>query len=515
MTRRFLLGVGIVVVWAGMLGWHVRREYFPPELTRLERAVLTLAPGMNFYALMMEGQSIGISSSLLDTIPDGGGFILEEVMSLELQALGQAGAATARTRVSLSNTLLLQDFSFSMTSSAGTLAVEGFVQGDSLLVVDLETGGQVERLTYRVPEPPLFTAALPIRLAKGGELRVGRSFRFPVFDPSTVAMRTVEIEVLEEAMLFVPDSAVFDGATGRWEPSAGGEVRGWRLRETFGGISTESWIDEDGRVLSSSSPLGFSIERMPYEMALQLQQGSQAARAAGTASDLIFSTAIASNVLLDDLESIPELRFRLSGVDLTGFDLDGGRQELRGDTLIIRRENWFEIDPGYSLPYPRGDLRGTLEPEPLIQSADERILQRAREIVGIGGGGRSNPVAVAERLTLGVNVSLRKEVSFSIPSALQVLETGAGDCNEHTVLFVALARSQGLPARIAVGLVYLEGAFYYHAWPEVWLGDWVAVDPTFGQVPADAAHLRFITGGLAQQVELARLIGALRIEVLR
>jgi transglutaminase-like putative cysteine protease len=95
-----------------------------------------------------------------------------------------------------------------------------------------------------------------------------------------------------------------------------------------------------------------------------------------------------------------------------------------------------------------------------------------------------------------------------------VLETQRGDCNEHTVLYVAMARALGLPARTAVGLVYVDGAFYYHAWPEVWLGEWVAVDPTFGQYPADAAHIRFVIGGLAQQVEIVRLIGNLQIDVL-
>ena len=50
--------------------------------------------------------------------------------------------------------------------------------------------------------------------------------------------------------------------------------------------------------------------------------------------------------------------------------------------------------------------------------------------------------------------------------------------------------------------------------PEVWLDEWVAVDPTFGQYPADASHIRFVVGGLAQQVEIVRLIGNLDIEVL-
>ena len=92
--------------------------------------------------------------------------------------------------------------------------------------------------------------------------------------------------------------------------------------------------------------------------------------------------------------------------------------------------------------------------------------------------------------------------------------TLTGDCNDVATLYVALARSAGLPARTVAGLIYLNGRFYYHAWPEVYLGDWVAVDPTFDQYPADATHLRFAIGGLARQVELFPLVGRLTLEVL-
>ena len=67
--------------------------------------------------------------------------------------------------------------------------------------------------------------------------------------------------------------------------------------------------------------------------------------------------------------------------------------------------------------------------------------------------------------------------------------------------------------RAIAGLAYVDGKFYYHAWPEVYLREWVAVDPTFGQFPADAAHLRFIVGGLGRQTELLRLMGNLKIDV--
>jgi transglutaminase-like putative cysteine protease len=112
-----------------------------------------------------------------------------------------------------------------------------------------------------------------------------------------------------------------------------------------------------------------------------------------------------------------------------------------------------------------------------------------------------------------VHDSVTDRITFGVPSALRVLASRTGDCNEHTQLFVALARAVGLPARVAAGLAYVDGKFYYHAWPEVLLADWVAVDPTFGQFPADAAHLRLVIGGLTHQMELLRLMGNLKIDV--
>jgi transglutaminase-like putative cysteine protease len=103
---------------------------------------------------------------------------------------------------------------------------------------------------------------------------------------------------------------------------------------------------------------------------------------------------------------------------------------------------------------------------------------------------------------------------------VEVLRTRVGDCNEHTALFVALARAAGIPARISVGLVSVRNAFYYHAWPEVYLdegngrGLWLPVDPTLNQFPADATHLRLARGGLDQQVAILPLIGRVKMTIL-
>ncbi len=503
----------MLAIWLVAVGWQVRREYFKPELARLAEAALSLAPGVSFYTLELGGRAIGLATSKLDTIPDG--FVLEDIMSLELPALGQTGSAVARTQVELTKTLRMRRFDFGLDSEVGTFAARGRVQGDTLLSVSVDAGGSVEDLEYRLAEPPVFAAVLPIRMAIGEGLEVGRRFRVPVFDPSSLSTRSVEMRVLEHDTISFPDSAFLDPASGRWTPARYDSVPAWRVAEVYGGVQVESWIDEDGRILTASSPLGFSMIRTEYELARQALSDARGAPADLVDADVILTTAVQSDVDLGSVEDHAELRFVLSGVDLDGFDLDGGRQTLRGDTLIVRREDWGSIDPGYTLPYKRMDLADALAPEPLIQSDDERILRKAREITNWRTRWTHDPKTVARQLNGAVYHMLDKQVTISIPSAVQVLESGRGDCNEHTVLFVALARSLGLPTRTAVGLVYVNGAFYYHAWPEVWLDEWVAVDPTFGQYPADAAHIRFVVGGLAQQVEIVRLIGRLDIEVVR
>ena len=511
MTRR-ILAPAVVLTWLVMVGWQVRREYFRTELALLSEAARALAPGVSFYTLTMGSRAVGQATSRLDTIP--GGFVLDDRMSLELPALGQTGTAVVRTLVELDESLVMRSFDFTLDSEIGRFQAEGTLRPDTTLEVRVSSAGSVQDLEFRLPEPPVFSSVVPIRVAMGGALEVGNRVALPVFDPTSLSTRRTEVHVLEHDTLLVPDSVARDASGTRWIPAGVDTVPAWRIAEDFGGVRIESWVDEDGRILRSSSPLGFSIEKTEYELASQAQADGRLASGSVVDDDVILSTAIASNVDLSDAGRFTELRFRLTGVNLSGFALDGGRQELRGDTLIVRRESWEALDPGYRLPYKRMDLSEALGPEPLIQSDDPRIVRRARELTAARASWAQDPVEVARQLTRSVNGMLAKEVTFSIPNAVQVLETRRGDCNEHTVLYVALARALGLPARTAVGLVYLDGAFFYHAWPEVWLGDWVAVDPTFGQTPADAAHIRFVVGGLAQQVEIVRLIGNLDIEVL-
>jgi hypothetical protein len=498
-------------VWAVVVGFHIRREYFKPVAMRLALGARGLSPGSDFYIVRMNGQAIGFASSRLDTIASG--FTFEDMIVLDVPAMDTVHRAIARTRLTVGKSLDMRTFEFVLQSGVGNFSVRGETRGDSALDLTVGAGGGAQKSTIAIDSAFVMDAALPMRIAASGQLMVGRELRVRVFDPSILASRDALVRILATEDVVVSDSAAVDPATQRWRSARSDTLRTWKIEQRMGSIAVTTWVDEDGKVVRADSPLGFTLEKTEYELATQEWRASQSSgKLAAGYGTLIEGTAISSNVDLGDVQR-PELRVRLLNVDLAGFDLAGGRQRLHGDTLVIRRELLPAHAASYALPFNaqgNAQLASQLQAETLIQANDPRIIALARQIAG----GETEPTRVSRKLNEWIYKELDKEITLSVPSALQVLEARKGDCNEHTVLYVALARALGLPARTAVGLVYVRGRFYYHAWPEVWLDRWVAVDPTLGQFPADASHLRFIIGNLAQQIELIRLIGRLRLEVI-
>lgn len=510
MSRR-TTAAAILFVWFVALGWLVRREYFRPAADILADAALNVPPGAAYFRVELDGQQVGFASSKVDTLPDE--IRVQDWMLLRIPVMGSVQRIDAHTEASLTRSLRLRSFRAGLRGEGVVFGARGTMRGDTLLVVEVETGGS--RRTIRVPldRSIILPGLLPLQLAFGGELQVGRAYTLRMFDPTLLDLRDVHVRIVAESTIVFPDSAEYEPGLRRWVAARWDTAHAWKVRQEMGGVTVEVWIDALGQLLEATTPVGFTLRRTAYEIAFEnFRRADPAELASLGGSDVIRQTAIASNVALRST-ALRRLAVRLKGVDLAGFDLSGGRQTLLGDTLIVRAEGADQLRARWRLgrlpEEVAPDLRPSLEPEPLIQSDDPRIAAQARQIVGR----EANPARVARRLTQWVYEALDKQITVSVPSAVDVLESRRGDCNEHTVLYVALARALGLPARTAAGLVYLDGRFYYHAWPEVYLDGWVAVDPTFGQFPADAAHLRFTLGGLARQVELIRLIGHLSLDV--
>ncbi|MEJ2187406.1 MAG: transglutaminase-like domain-containing protein, partial [Gemmatimonadota bacterium] len=454
MSRKRIIGGAILVGWLAVLGVHIRREYFKPESAVLAQGAGTLAPGTYFYVVRMNDAAIGLATSRLDTVPDG--FLSEEVLTLDVPAMDTLHQAVVRTRLRLGPALQLRSFRFDLDSEIGRYVVEGSAAGDSMLDLSITTGGRTQHSRVAL-DAAVLPGALPLRLAASGRMKVGMDYSARLFDPSTLAGRDTRVRVTAQDTLIVPDSVAQDPGTGEWQAAKYDTVPAWQVEESYGGVSVTSWLDQDGRMVRATSPLGFTLERTTYELANQewLRSRGQAALASGYGT-VIESTAIASNVNLDDVRDRDTLAVRLQNVDLEGFDLAGGRQQLHGDTLVVRAERPRDLSAGYRLPYTGGGEAGAaLGATPLIQSTDPRIVAAARRAVG----DTSDPAVAARRLTDWVYHRLRKRITRSVPNATQVLEGGEGDCNEHTVLYVALARAIGLPARTAVGLVHIRGRF--------------------------------------------------------
>ncbi len=509
------MAVAILAAWSVGVGLLVRREFFREKAAILAEAALRLGPSTSFYIVEQDGRQIGYASTTIDTSLTQ--FEVTDFFTADLPVAGQEFRASARSVITLSRALALKTFDVSIESAVAPMSITGRADGDSAVVFTMDVPGQPadsQRLPVR--GPILLPTLIPAAAMLVSDPEVGKTVTIASFDPATMAAKDLTLRFAAESLFTLVDSARFDSTAMRFVSALTDTVRAWNLVPTEGqGFS--GWVDAQGRVVQSSQPGGIVLKRIAYEIAFEnWRRASRATRetpGGRTVGDILEGTAIAANAL-PGRNGPSQLRVRLSGTSLEGFDLQGGRQRREGNELVVRREAADVLTPDWSLAGSQAGFRtrfgAELASEPLLQANDPQIVALALRIAG----NERDPRVVAERINRWVYDSLAKEITISIPNAVQVLRTRRGDCNEHTQLFTALARAVGIPTRIATGLAYVNGKFYYHAWPEIRLRDWVAVDPTFGQFPADAAHLRFVRGGLTRQGELLRLVGTLRIEVL-
>ncbi len=496
--------IAILAAWTLSLGWLVKREVFRPTGARLAAAALAVPPGALFYRLDVGGQQVGYSSTTIDTFATS--LRVENVFVLDVPAMGALHRTSARSIATLSRALRLETVETTFDGDLGQFVAHGRVIGDTVLLVAIVAAGDSQTTRIPLHGPITLPTLLPLRLAFGGELRSGRAYSARLFDPLLLISRDVTARVAAESTLVVSDSADLDSTSMAWVPEHFDTVRAFRIDHDAmgGGVPMSSWIDAQGGLVFATTH-GFSMERAAFEIVYQNFKKRDTVRiarnsAAPALGEIIPLTALVAGVRSDPPPE-PRERLRL-------------RKNGRDTVEIIQAAALQAHAAPYRLPSQDTALARWLAPEPLIQSHDPRIAAQARRIIER----ERAPARVAELLTHWVHRTLRRAIPppGSVPSSVKVLETARGDCNEATTLFVALARSTGLPARTVGGLIYLNGRFYYHAWAEVYLNEWIAVDPTFDQFPADAAHLPIATGGggLARQIELVPLVGRLKLEVL-
>jgi hypothetical protein len=461
--------------------------------TYLETGSLALAADLGRYGssaqwkgVYYRGEKIGFMVS--QTVPAADGYELQEDGQLRMALLGASSAARLRTSVQVDKAFGLKRFSFSLDPGTGAIEVNGRLEGRRL-ILEIKTPSGLRSETRDLAEPPVLALNLPRRLAAEG-LTAGRRLEVTVFDPAT--LRNAPMSVLVKGREVVE--------------SAGRPMPAFRVETSFGGVSATSWITDLGDVVKEESTLGLVVVRETREHATALGVPGQ------IQTDMLEAAAVVpkGSRRIDDPRGVARLRVRLVGAPYPTTDLEGVGQSLVGD--VIQIQDLQGALPGKADP----EASRFVAPEAFLESDDPEILAEARRAVQ----GSVAPREQAERLVRHVNAILRKKPTVSLPSAREVLRTRVGDCNEHTALYVAMARALGIPARIAVGLVYLHGAFYYHAWAEVYLagpgtarGLWLSADPTLNEFPANATHVRLARGGLDRQAVILPLLGRLEMAI--
>ncbi|MBW1769996.1 MAG: transglutaminase domain-containing protein [Deltaproteobacteria bacterium] len=272
----------------------------------------------------------------------------------------------------------------------------------------------------------------------------------------------------------------------------------YKVKTTFAGLEVLAWIGPNGERLKEEGLMGFRMVKTTEDEArLGIRSDPEL--------DMAEAVSISANMVLAEPTNLAYLKIQIEGIDPGGLDLDSGRQRLTGSVLEIALESNAARDV-----YRKVQVGPYLKASPFIQSDHPTIKTLADTIVGQ----LEKDEAKARQILNWVHDSLDKRATVSVPNALDTLKAKAGDCNEHAVLFAALARSAGIPAKVSVGLVYTRGRFYYHAWNEVFIGEWTTLDTLMGQMPADVTHIKFVEGDLDRQAEMVRVIGQVKLTIL-
>jgi transglutaminase-like putative cysteine protease len=170
----------------------------------------------------------------------------------------------------------------------------------------------------------------------------------------------------------------------------------------------------------------------------------------------------------------------------------------------LRIESRFELETtvpplaaaaGGGTPLPWGPI-GDVALAPFatgVADVDPGVAAFARAIAAEVG---HQPVAFAEQLSRTIFARADRHVrpEGAAQSAAETLASWRGACRDLTVLFLAAARSLGIPGRFCSGYQAAaetpDGRRYLHAWPELFLPGigWRGWDPTHG-MPVGEGHV--------------------------
>lgn len=473
---KHVLTITVLVAWLGMMALLVQKQTPSPASDLADLPPLASvgegdgARREEWFGVYQSDRKVGRTRRV--TTKTASGWRFEDESSIGVAMMGAPQQIATTMVADTDDDYALRTFKFVLVSPATTFVASGESDGRRL-DVHYGAGDSSERVSLPLDEPIQLPASMRPRIA-AAKPAAGTRYTHSVFSPLTLRNDRVVTEV--------------EGT----ETLDGRETT--RLAEEHQGMKARVWIDAEGRAVREEGTLGLMLLAETRERAL-------AGIDTAAPFDLTSSTRVPLDGLIDGDRERATMTLRVSGEAATRIPDDPPRQIVRdGVVRVVRERLPTRVADDAALP------ARWVGPSPFIESDDPAVIARAQAIVGDG----ADPLVSAQRLVDWVHANMTAEPTVTVPSAREVLRTRRGDCNEHAVLLAALARAAGIPARVVAGVVHMDGGFYYHAWNELWLGRWISADAAFGQMPADATHVKLLEGGPEQHLELAGIVGNLR-----
>ncbi len=296
----------------------------------------------------------------------------------------------------------------------------------------------------------------------------------------------------------------------------GKQVEAYVVEQKMSGMESTFWVTEDGIVLREESPQGFKSIREPESVATDLGEEVFPASRFITLSLVKPQHEI---VKPRDLKRMKLSMFGMNSPDLIPGD---HRQKVLAtnklgsgayaSTIMIESES-SSTGKSAQVPVPvkASDRDRLLGASMEVQVNHPQIRSLSRLLAE----GETDSWRLARIISRWVYDNLEKALVDTV-TAVDALRTRRGECQSHTYLFTALARAVGIPTKVVNGLVYSEdyGGFLYHAWPEVFVGQWRALDPTLGQISVDATHIKLTENEREDPLKLMEFVGRVGIEIM-
>ncbi len=204
---------------------------------------------------------------------------------------------------------------------------------------------------------------------------------------------------------------------------------------------------------------------------------------------------------------------------VSAFASDGHQevQNVRGQSLEVHVHPLRPVSARTAAAAPRPEYLGSSH----FIDCEAAIF---RDMARRAAAGETDAWRKAQRIERWVKVNMRIDNAAAFAPASEVARTLRGDCRQYALLTTALIRAEGVPARTALGLVYVEksGRPYlgFHMWTEVWIdGQWRGLDACLG--PVGVGHIKVSdhswhdTSSQTPLLPVARVLGKMTIEVVR